>query len=86
MPIRQHLRSFWWFIEGRVGGMARLGYNRCHWFDLSFEAGKVLSWLGQQYSSTLALADLWRYLDQHGPKAATFYGLRPDAARERLQR
>ena len=77
MPIRRQLRSFWWFIEGRVGGMGRLGYNRCHWFDLSFEEGEVLSWLGKQHGAISALADLWHYLDQHGPKAATFYGLQP---------
>jgi len=84
MPIRRQLRSFWWFIEGRVGGMGRLGYNRCHWFDLSFEEGEVLSWLGKQHVTISVLADLWRYLDQHGPKAATFYGLQPDEARARL--
>lgn len=84
MPIRQQLRSFWWFIEGRVGGMGRLGFNQCHWFDLSFEEGEVLSWLGKQHVSTSALAGLWSYLNQHGPKAATFYGLQPDEARDRL--
>ena len=86
MPIRRQLRSFWWFIDGRVGGMGRLGYNRCHWFDLSFEEGEVLSWLGKQHVAVSALADLWRYLDQHGSKVATFYGLRPDEARDRLNR
>jgi len=86
MPLRGQLRSFWWFIDGRVGGMGRLGYNRCHWFDLPFEEGEVLSWLGKQHGALSALADLWRYLDQHGPKAAMFYGLWPDEARDRLNR
>lgn len=86
MPLRYELRSFWWFIEGRVGGMGRLGFNRCHWFDLPFEEGEVLSWLGKQHLALSALADLWSYLDQHGPKAATFYGLRPDEAKDRLKR
>lgn len=86
MPLRQQLRSFWWFIDGRVGGMGRLGYNRFHWFDLSFEEAEVLSWLGKQHGAIAALAHLWHYLDQHGAKAATFYGLRPDEARDRLNR
>jgi len=86
MPLQRHLRSFWWFIDGRVGGMGRLGYNHCHWFDLPFEEGEVLSWLGKQHGALVALEELWRYLDQHGPKAATFYGLRPDEARDRLSR
>ncbi len=86
MPIQHQLRSFWWFIDGRVGGMGRLGYNRCHWFDLPFEEGEVLSWLGKQHGAIAALPDLWRYLDQHGPKAATFYGLQPEQARDRLDR
>ena len=86
MPLRYELRSFWWFIDGRVGGMGRLGFNRCHWFDLSFEEGEVLSWLGKQHVALSALADLWSYLDQHGAKVATFYGLQPDEARDRLKR
>ena len=86
MPLRQHLRSFWWFIDGRVGGMGRLGFNRCHWFDLSFEEGMVLSWLGKQHGDMSVLAELWRYLDRQGPKIATFYGLQPEAGRDRLER
>jgi protein-tyrosine phosphatase len=66
--------------------MGRLGFNRCHWFDLSFEEGEVLSWLGKQPMALSVVADLWSYLDRHGPKAATFYGLPPEVARERLQR
>lgn len=84
MPIRRHLRSFWWFIDGRVGGMGRLGFNHCHWFELSFEEGEVLSWLGKQHTDIAPVAALWGYLEQHGPRAARFYGLRPDEARARL--
>ena len=86
MPIQRQLRSFWWFLEGRVGGMGRPGFNQCHWFELSFEEGLLLSWLGKQHGAIAILTDLWCYLDQHGPKAAMFYGLRPDAARARLNR
>ena len=52
MPIRRQLRSFWWFLEGRVGGMGRPGFNQCHWFELSFEEGLLLSWLGKQHLPT----------------------------------
>lgn len=84
MPIRRQLRSFWWFIEGRVGGMGRPGFNRCHWFDLSFEEGLILSWLGKQHLPAPALDGLWSYLDSSGPKVAMFYGLSSSAARDRL--
>ncbi len=86
MPIRRQLRSFWWFIEGRVGGMGRPGFNRCHWFDLSFEEGLILSWLGKQHLPAPALDGLWSYLDSYGPKVAMFYGLSPSAASDRLSR
>lgn len=84
MPIQRQLRSFWWFLEGRVGGMGRPGFNRCHWFDLAFEEGLILSWLGKQHLPAPALDGLWRYLDSYGPKVAIFYGLSPSAARDRL--
>src|SRR5262249_31573018 len=86
MPLRRQLRSFWWFLEGRVGGMGRPGFNQCHWFELSFEEGLLLSWLGKQHLSTTPLDGLWSYLDSYGPKVAMFYELSPDAARERLSR
>ncbi len=84
MLVQHPLRSFWWFREGRVGGMGRPGFNRCHWFDLSLEEGLLLSWLGKQHASTPALADLWSHLDAYGPKVATYYDLSPQAVRERL--
>jgi protein-tyrosine phosphatase len=86
MPIRRQLRSFWWFLEGRVGGMGRPGFNQCHWFELSFEEGLLLSWLGKQHLPTTPLDGLWGYLDSYGPKVAMFYELSPDVARERLSR
>ena len=86
MPIRRQLRSFWWFLEGRVGGMGRPGFNQCHWFELSFEEGLLLSWLGKQHLPAPALDHLWSYLDSYGPKVAMFYELSPGAARDRLSR
>jgi protein-tyrosine phosphatase len=86
MPIQRQLRSFWWFLEGRVGGMGRPGFNQCHWFELSFEEGFLLSWLGKQHLSTTPLDGLWSYLDSYGPKVAMFYELSLDVARERLSR
>ncbi|MBM3225340.1 MAG: hypothetical protein FJZ47_16265 [Candidatus Tectomicrobia bacterium] len=84
MPIRRQLRSFWWFREGRIGGMGRPGFNRCHWFDLPFEEGLLLSWLGKQHLPAPAVHDLWAYLESYGPKVAMYYGLTPDMARDRL--
>ena len=86
MPIRHQLRSFWWFLEGRVGGMGRPGFNQCHWFELSFDEALLLSWLGKQHLPTPSLASLWSYLDSYGPKVAMFYELSPNVARERLSR
>jgi protein-tyrosine phosphatase len=86
MPLWHQLRSFWWFLEGRVGGMGRPGFNQCHWFELSFEEGLLLSWLGKQHLPTPPLDSLWQYLDSYGPKVAVFYELSPTVARERLSR
>ncbi|MGQ4807664.1 hypothetical protein NKDENANG_01019 [Candidatus Entotheonellaceae bacterium PAL068K] len=86
MPIRRHLKTFWWFIEGRVGGMGRPGFNQCHWFDLSLEEGVVFSWFGKQHHTTVALSDLWHYLDIFGPKVAPFYNLSTAEVRQCLDR
>ncbi len=47
MSIQCQLRSFWWFLEGRVGGMGRPGFNQCHWFELPFEEGAPPELAGQ---------------------------------------
>ena len=49
MPLRYELRSFWWFIDGQCRRYGTVGFNHCHWFDLSFEEGEVLSWMGKQH-------------------------------------
>lgn len=86
MPIRRHLKAFWWFIEGRVGGMGRPGFNQCHWFDFSLEEGVVFTWLGKQHQTTLPLDSLWQYLDWYGPQVAPFHGLSATEACGRLHR
>ena len=47
MPLRQQMPALWWFIEDRVAGMGRPGFNRYHGADLSLEEAIVFSWLGQ---------------------------------------
>jgi protein-tyrosine phosphatase len=84
MPIRKELKAFWWFVEGRVGGMGRPGYNQCHWYDLSLEEGLVFGWLGKQQQTSSMLESLWAYLDVYGPKVAPFYRLSPAEVHGRL--
>jgi hypothetical protein len=85
MPIRRELKAFWWFVEGRVGGMGRPGYNQCHWYDLSLEEGLVFSWLGKQHQTLSMMENLWEYLDVYGPKVAPFYRLSPTEVHGRLR-
>ncbi len=75
MPQHPHMQAFWWFMEGRVAGMGRPGFNRCHWSEFSLEETLVLSWLGKQTESAPPLANLWQYLNHYGPKVAPFYNL-----------
>jgi protein-tyrosine phosphatase len=86
MPIRRHLKAFWWFIEGRVGGMGRPGFNQCHWFDFSLEEGVMFTWLGKQPQTTVPLDRLWQYLHWYGPQVAPFHGLVATEACARLSR
>jgi hypothetical protein len=85
MPLQRHIRSFWWFIEGRVAGMGRPGFNRCHWSDLSLEEALVLSWLGKQTEAAPAVHDLRQYLDHYIPKIAPFYKLTHNAINDLIR-
>jgi protein-tyrosine phosphatase len=84
MPIRRELKTFWWFIDGRIGGMGRPGFNQCHWYDLSLEEGILLSWLGKQHQTAPALESLWQHLKVYGPKVAPFYDLSAAEVHSRL--
>ncbi len=84
MRLQRHMRAFWWFMEGRLAGMARPGFNRSHWSDLSLEEAMVLSWLGKQTDPAPALDDLWQYFEHYGPKVALFYDLTNAEFSERL--
>jgi protein-tyrosine phosphatase len=84
MPIRRELKAFWWFVDGRVGGMGRPGFNQCHWYDLSLEEGMVFGWLGQQSQTNPTLESLWQHLDRYGPKVAPFYHLSLAEVQDRL--
>jgi len=86
MLMHGQLKAFWWFVEGRVGGMGRPGFNQCHWFDFSLEEGVVFTWLGKQHHTTPALESLWHYLDWYGPQVALFHGISVAEAQHRLSR
>lgn len=73
MPLRQQMPALWWFIEGRVAGMGRPGFNRYHGADLSLEESIVLSWLGKLSDTTPELSHLWQFLEDYGPKIAMFH-------------
>jgi protein-tyrosine phosphatase len=84
MLMRGQLKAFWWFVEGRVGGMGRPGFNQCHWFDFSLEEGVVFTWLGKQHHTAPALESLWQYLDWYGPQVAPFHGVSVAEVSDRL--
>ncbi len=73
MPLRQQMPAFWWFIEDRVAGMGRPGFNRYHGADLSLEESIVFSWLGKLPDTTPAVTHFWQFLDDYGPKIALFH-------------
>ena len=51
------MTAAWWFDPRRVAGMARPGFNACHWYDLSHEEAALLTWLGSGAASGRDLAD-----------------------------
>lgn len=85
MPLRRYMKTFWWFMEGRVAGMGRPGFNRCHWSDFSLEEALVLSWLGKQTEAALSVHDLRQYLDRYAPKVAPFYKLTHDTIPDQIK-
>ncbi len=84
--MKELARTFWWFEDGRAGGMGRPGFNRCHWFDLPLEGGVLMTWIGEGAAREGSFAGLGPHLDAYAPKVAPFFGLTEAAVRERLDR
>jgi protein-tyrosine phosphatase len=72
-------------MEGRVAGMGRPGFNRCHWSELSLEEALVLSWLGKQTEAAPAVHDLRQYLDRYAPKVTPFYKLTHQTIQDQIK-
>lgn len=65
MPIREELRTFWWFRDQRIGGMAQPGFNqlaREAALDLSNEDRLVLNWISRAPTGRIPVSDLDAYL------------------------
>jgi protein-tyrosine phosphatase len=65
--------ALWWFIEDRVAGMGRPGFNRYQGAALSLEEAIVFSWLGKLSDFMPPLSHFWQFLEDYGPKIALFH-------------
>lgn len=69
------MKCFWWFDENKIAGMARPGFNHVHWFDLPFDEGIVLGWLGQFPSGKVSFDSFHKHVGSYGPRIFKFYDL-----------
>lgn len=69
------MKSFWWYKENSIAGMARPGFNSCRWFDLPFDEALLMGWLGQHSSGPISLESFRAHLQEYVPKVASFYAL-----------
>ncbi len=72
------MRSFWWFKENSIAGMARPGFNKVHWFEMPFDEGVVMGWIGQQTPGDAKLETFQQHLKTYAPKIFKFYNLTPE--------
>lgn len=78
------MRSFWWFKENSIAGMARPGFNSFHFNDLQFTEAILLSWLGRHSSGKHSVQDFHLHLQEYAPKTFQFYGLDADSGPQTL--
>jgi len=80
------MKAFWWFYENKVAGMARPGFNHCHWMDLPFEEAMIMGWLGRYSSSRISLNHFYEHLEMYVPKVAGFYKIEHNQIPKYLER
>lgn len=69
------MKSFWWYKENSIAGMARPGFNSVRWFDLPFEEAVLLGWLGKFSDGRLSLAEFRDHMETYVPKIYKFHKL-----------
>lgn len=69
------MRAFWWFRQGQVAGMARPGFNKKNWFDLSFEHASLLGWLGRHSCGEVEVKTFNDHMDYFIPRVCKFYDM-----------
>ena len=72
------MKSFWWYQDNLIAGMARPGFNNIHWFDLPFPEAVLMGWIGQYSTGSLSLASFENHLQTYVPKIAKFYHTSPE--------
>lgn len=78
------MKTFWWFHENQIAGMARPGFNSMPWFKIPFVEAQLLGWLGQHSSGHVDLESFRHHLKTYVPKIMKFYGLDTEAGRREL--
>ena len=78
------MKAFWWFEDGLIAGMARPGFNNVKWFELTFEEGVLLSWLGRYSSGHHNRSEFQEHLESYVPKMAKFYKFNPKQVDEKV--
>ena len=69
------MKAFWWFENDKIAGMARLGFNCTHWFDLPFNEAALMGWIGQFSSGEQDYKKLRTHSETYVRKIAPYYGL-----------
>jgi protein tyrosine phosphatase len=67
------MKAFWWFEEGAIAGMARPGFNRARWKDLSFDEAVLLGWIGKYSSGKASLEKFRHHLVTYVPQIYKFH-------------
>jgi protein-tyrosine phosphatase len=69
------MKTFWWFREGSIAGMARPGFNGAKWLDLDFPEAVVLGWIGKYSSGLRPLTEFRTHLREYAPQIFSYHGL-----------
>lgn len=81
------MKSFWWFREGQIAGMARPGFNDIRWEGLTLEEAVLVGWFGAEPEGEVNLTTLGEHSILYGAKIRKFYApesLPLEAIREKL--
>lgn len=79
------MKTFWWFKDDAIAGMARPGFNAARWLELGIREAAVLGWIGRYSPGRHSLESFRSHLRHYMPQVYVYHQLDIEAGNKAVE-